>query len=156
MSIIKLTEEQKNLIEKLGVYLEKSGSAPVEGRILALLMISDDVELSFEDIYETLGISKSAASNTINVLLTMNKIDYITKHGDRKRYFRNRMEKWESDFGTNLNASLAINDILKEILEIRPKTNKEFNRSLKNLIEFLDFLKKEIPALLKKWQDQQG
>jgi DNA-binding transcriptional regulator GbsR (MarR family) len=156
MSIIKLTAAQKQLIEKLGVYLEKGGAAPVEGRILALLMVSDEVELSFEDIYETLGISKSAASNTINVLLTTNRIDYITRHGDRKRYFRNRMEKWESDFGNNINNSLAINDILKDIIAIRPKDTKEFNASLKSLIEFLDYLKKEIPALLKNWQEKRA
>ena len=106
MAVIKLTTEQKKLIEKIGVYMEHAGSAPVEGRISALLLVSDEPELSFDDIHETLGISKSAASNTINVLLTTNKIDYITKHGDRKRYFRTRLEKWEADFGKNVEASL--------------------------------------------------
>jgi len=156
MAIIKLTAEQKNLIEKIGVFMEKSGSAPVEGRIMALLMVADDTELSFEDIYETLAISKSAASNTINVLLTMNKIDYITRHGDRKRYFRTRLEKWETDFGKNVEAGLYISDLLKEVLAIRPKTTKAFNAEMKSLIDFLDYLKKEIPVLLKKWKDQQG
>jgi DNA-binding transcriptional regulator GbsR (MarR family) len=154
MAIIKLTTEQKKLIEKIGVFLEKTGSTPVEGRIQALLMVSDDVELSFEDIYETLGISKSATSNTINVLLTTNKIDYITKHGDRKRYFRNRIEKWETDFGKNVNESLYMSELFKEVLAIRPKTTKEFNNSMKSLVDFMEYLKIEIPVLLKKWQDQ--
>lgn len=154
MAVIKLTTEQKKLIEKIGVYMEHAGSAPVEGRISALLLVSDEPELSFEDIHETLGISKSAASNTINVLLTTNKIDYITKHGDRKRYFRTRLEKWESDFGKNVEASLYISDLMKEVLALRPKTSKEFNNKLKSFIDFLEFLKKEIPVLLKKWQDQ--
>lgn len=156
MAIIKLTAEQKKLIEKIGVFMEKSGSAPVEGRIMALLMVADDTELSFEDIYETLAISKSAASNTINVLLTMNKIDYITRHGDRKRYFRTRLEKWETDFGKNVNDSLYISELFKEVLAIRPKTTKEFNNSMKSMIEFMDYLKIEIPVLLKKWQDKRA
>ncbi len=151
---IKLTAEQKNLIEKIGVFLERTGSASVEGRILALLLVSTETELSFEDIHETLGISKSATSNTLHILLTTNKVDYITKPGDRKRYFRNRLEKWETDFEQNMQNSYHIGDLFKEVLAIRPKSTKEFNDSLKRLIGFIEFMKAELPVLFKKWQDQ--
>src|SRR6516162_3776595 len=106
---MKLNQNQKNLIEKMGVFLEHSGIPPTEGRILSLLLVADEIEMTFDDIREHLQISKSAASNALNVLLKINKIEYITKTGDRKRYFRSRIFAWEKDAESNMEKFLSIN-----------------------------------------------
>ena len=88
---VQLSEEQRRLIEKMGVGGEKNGMPPAPARIMALLMVSPETELTFDQVRETLNLSKSATSNAINMLLTTQKIDYITKPGDRKRYFKNKI-----------------------------------------------------------------
>lgn len=155
MERFKLTQKQKELIERFGVLMENHGSSPAEARITGLLIVCDVNELTFEEIYETLGISKSAASNAIKRLLDTNRIEYITKPGDRKRYFRTRIYKWEENLAENFKKSFSVSEIFKEILEQRPKNTKEFNASLKNIIGFIGFLQTEIPVLFKKWQDKQ-
>ena len=149
---IKLTQKQKELIEKFGVFLEKSGSAPAQARILSLLMVCEKAELTFDEIHMTLKISKSAASNAINALLAMERIEYYTKPGDRKRYFVNRIGQIEQDFEKNLNKLLEINALLKEILANRPKSTKQFNNTLQRVIDFMGFLQGELPDLYKKWR----
>lgn len=149
-----LTQKQLELIERLGVFNERGGASPAEARILGLLLVCDITELTFEEIYQTLGISKSAASNAINRLLDTQRIEYITKPGDRKRYFRTHVYQWEQNFGENFKKIFLVNDLLKEVLEQRTRQTKEFNASLKNLINFISFMQTEMPLLFKKWKEK--
>jgi DNA-binding transcriptional regulator GbsR (MarR family) len=151
---VKLTQKQKELIERFGVFMERAGSAPVQARIIALLMVSDKTELTFEDIHNTLQVSKSAVSNAINSLMLLKKIEYHTKPGDRKRYFSSRLVQTE-DFANKFGEMLEINMILKEILDQRPKQTKDFNARMQKAIDFIEFLKGELPELYKKWAKYQ-
>ena len=81
-----LSQKQIELIEKIGIYFEQN-MPPAAARILALLIVADNEAFSFDRIRETLNLSKSATSNGINFLLSVNKIDYLTKSGDRKKVF---------------------------------------------------------------------
>src|ERR1039457_1717695 len=95
MGKVVLSTKQKELIERIGIFFEHQGLPPAVARICGLLLISDRLELTFEEIYTTLNISKSAASNAINLLLNTHKVEYITKPGDRKRYFKMSIDQWE-------------------------------------------------------------
>ena len=77
-AMVKLTEKQKELIESFGVLQEHMGLTPAAARINSLLTIADENEITFDDIRETLNLSKSATSNALSVLLKMNNIDYKT------------------------------------------------------------------------------
>lgn len=149
---IKLTAKQKELIERMGVYSERSGIPPAQARILALLIISDKTELTFDEILQTLKLSKSAVSNAINVLLLNEQIEYCTKPGDRKRYFQSRIAHFGEDFEKRFSHLLKAKAFFKEVLENRTKTTKEFNAGLKRVIDFMEFMEKELPQLHKKWK----
>ncbi|MBI3136231.1 MAG: MarR family transcriptional regulator [Bacteroidetes bacterium] len=151
-SKIKLTDNQKTLIEKMGMAYEQSGFSPVPARLLALLMVAEDPDLTFDQLQATLGISKSATSNSINLLLNTGKIEQISKLGERKRYFRNRIVHWKEDIKkTNERMGLFV-DLMKTILKQRPGDTVEFNQSLKEMIDFVEFLQRELPLLYKKWE----
>jgi DNA-binding transcriptional regulator GbsR (MarR family) len=152
MAALKITQKQKELIEKFGVYVERGGATPAQSRIMALLLVSDQTELAFDEIHKALQISKSAASNAINALLGAERIEYITRPGDRKRYFRSRIGQWENDFDSKFNKLLEVSQLMKEILQQRPASTREFNNSLKKIIDFMEFLQGELPELHKKWK----
>lgn len=149
---VELRPSQLELIERFGVFMERGGTSPVESRIMALLIVCDVTELTFEEIYQLLQISKSAASNAINRLQAINKLDYITKPGDRKRYFKSRLGLWEETFKQNFEKMFAVSALMQEIVNQRPKADKEFNRNLQNFVDFMLFMQKEIPQLYKKWK----
>lgn len=148
---MELNQTQKALIEKLGVFQERIGMPPTEARVLALLLVSDEIELTFDEIRETLQVSKSAISNTLNTLLLTNRIEYITKPGDRKRYFRSNLPNWKKNAGEALHRILSINEIMREILAARTDKTPEFNKDLGEIIDFVDFLQKELIVIFHNW-----
>lgn len=151
---ITLTEEQKRLIERIGVFHEKGGMSPASGRVMALLTVSPAVELSFDQIRETLCLSKSATSNALNMLMNVEKVDYITHSGDRKRYFRSKISSWRQTMKETFKHFTKGADLLQEILDQRPEDTKEFNKNLGEVISFLRYMNEEIPVLFKKWDEQ--
>ena len=84
-----ISKEKQKLIEEIGVRLEaRLQLAPLAARIYALLTLSSYDGLTFDEIREIIGSSKSSTSVNLNVLTQLKHIDFYTKSGDRKRYFK--------------------------------------------------------------------
>lgn len=149
---IQLTENQKSLVERMGVAYERHGLTPVAARILALMLVSEDPDLTFDQIHATLGVSKSATSNSLNMLLDTNKIEQITKLGERKRYFRNRILHWKEDIKKTHEELNNFVELMRTNLKQRPGDTVEFNHNLKEMIDFIEYLQRELPVLYKRWE----
>ena len=81
-------KEKMALVEKLGVHLEtREQLAPVAARILSFIILTGKKGVTFEDMVCILCASKSTISTHLNHLQDLNKIEYFTKTGDRKKYF---------------------------------------------------------------------
>ena len=62
---------------------------PLTARIYALLILNNCSKgLSFENLHETLEVSKSSVSHSINTLLDLNFIEQFKLNNERKRHFR--------------------------------------------------------------------
>ncbi len=84
-----LSEEKKQLIEEIGIgFSERMGVSPLAARIYGLLTLSSYDGLSFEEIRDALGASKSSTSINLNVLTQLKYVEYFTKPGNRKRFFK--------------------------------------------------------------------
>lgn len=155
-AMVPLTDKQLKLIEELGVLNEHAGMQPAAARVLGLLLVSENTELTFEEIYETLHLSKSATSNALNFLINTDRAEYITKPGERKRYFRVKLRSLKEGVQKSLAGIDAYNVLLKEVLNIRSNRSNEFYASLEEACKFLDFIKGELPNLYAKWEAQKG
>lgn len=151
---IKLTEKQQQLLKKATIVHEKLGYTPAFSQILALLLISDQVELTFDQIRNTLNLSKSATSNALNALIQIKRIEYITKMGDRKRYFRSLIFSWKNKVREVNQNIFEMNSLFKEILENRTNSTLDFNHSLKEIIDFMTYMEVEMPKLFKQWEEK--
>ena len=151
-----LTAKQKELIEKMGVFQEKAGMPPTESRIVALLLVSDKTELTFDEIREELNVSKSAVSNALNTLLLLNKIEYITKPGDRKRYFKSNLSNFQNNAEEGLLKMLKVSEIMKEIHEIRTSETPDFNKDLADVIDFIEYMQKELVVIFEQWKSNRN
>ncbi|HLT51466.1 MAG TPA: MarR family transcriptional regulator [Arenibacter sp.] len=82
-------DRKKYLIEEIGVGLgERMGVSPLAARIYILLALSSPKGLTFESIREELGSSKSSTSINLNILIQLKYVEYNTRPGDRRRYFK--------------------------------------------------------------------
>lgn len=83
-----LIELRKELVEQLGVSLEKRENlAPIAARLMAVLVVNCERGICFDELVHELGASKSTISTHLSHLTSVGLVDYITKPGDRKRYF---------------------------------------------------------------------
>lgn len=151
-----VTVAQKRLIEKLGVFFEGHGETPAEARIVGLFMVADQLEWTLEDIQQTLGISKSAANNAINILLLKQQVEYVTKPGDRKKYYKSKIEQWLTHVEAHLEKALEVRLLMREALEQRTKATKEYNGALKEMIDFMEFMFSHHHELFVKWKKLKG
>ena len=85
-----IQKERKEIIEIFCVHFESLYNIPpLAARILGLLIIDGCKSgLTFENVVDQLGASKSSVSTNLNLLLKMEKIYYFTLSGDRKKYFK--------------------------------------------------------------------
>lgn len=153
---IALTPKQVELIEKLANIHEVGGLQPAMAKILALLTVSDDVELTFDQVRETLDLSKSAVSQALNQLILTKKITYKSKIGDRKRYFQLSMVDLEAQVTELANSLLPQVKVYNEIIAIRPSSTKEFNKNLQELTNFTAYIGNQLFLLYKKYKEEEG
>lgn len=124
------SEEKRLLIEEVGLHLEDSHKlTPLASRIYAIMILSSDEGFSFEEIMTITQASKSSVSANISLLVQLNYVEFYTKTGDRKRYFR----------GTNNYLKLTLQEYLTTIdkeLKLVKKINK-FNK-VNNPTKFIE------------------
>jgi DNA-binding transcriptional regulator GbsR (MarR family) len=154
MDNVQLSDQQRELIERMGVFYEQHGIAPMEARIMALLLICDEPELTFDQIRELLGISKSATSTALNVLLMTERIIYKTRPGDRRRYFASNIMRWQESLSESFKKMLGVVGILREALNQRTPATPEFNSQLTEFIAFIEYLNDEFPRLFMEWKNR--
>lgn len=144
------------LIEEIGVFFSEGGMKPSTARISALLLVSDKVELTFDEIREILNLSKSATSNGLNFLLSTKRLEYVRKRCDRKRYFRSKIETWKDAFIENFNSLISFTDLLDEVREVRPDETKEFNKAIEDLVSFMKFAQVEMSEIYERWEEKKN
>jgi DNA-binding transcriptional regulator GbsR (MarR family) len=147
-----LSAKQKVLIEKIGVYFEH-GMPPAAARILALLIVSDHESFSFDEIRTNLNLSKSATSTGINVLLGVNKIEYFTKTGDRKRYFRWSPKGTFDHFKTEIDKILELNILLENAFQLKQEKETYNAKKLGELSDLMQFFYKETSSIYDQWKE---
>ncbi|NMM47590.1 GbsR/MarR family transcriptional regulator [Marinigracilibium pacificum] len=147
-----LTEQQKEVLEMFGVFLEKKGWQPALARVLGVLALNDEGELTFDQIRDVLNLSKSATSSALNNLINNGKVEYITKTGDRKRYFRIKPIMVHDMILEEIDTRKELTRVLKEVYD--QKSNKEgvFCHNLKTAIEFFEFMNDKITKAHAEWK----
>ena len=125
------TPEKRKLIEEIGVHFEKIHNlAPLSARIYIIMILSPNDGHTFDEIIEITQASKSSVSTQLNLLLQTKKVEYFTKSGDRKRYFRASRTYLKNTLNDEMNRTKEEIRVVDKIQEFNSTYNKEkFQRS---------------------------
>lgn len=116
---------KKDLIEKLGVLLEKKHQlAPLAARIVSTLVMNGQMGVTFEELVNDLCASKSTISTHLENLRATRKIRYFTKPGDRKRYFVINPDLTLEMIDETVAAWKNEQDLQEEILQYKQQRNE--------------------------------
>lgn len=83
-----MDSEKLTYIEEAGLMFEQLGMTRMVGRVLACLLVSDQDQMSFEEIREILDASKGSVSSCSRQLIQIGLIEPVSLPGDRKTYYR--------------------------------------------------------------------
>lgn len=148
---------KKKKVEEIGVALDKTGLAPMVGRVLGFLLLADPPYQTFYAIQEFLGASKSSISHALNSLMFKGIVEYITFSGDRKRYFKLNAENWLEQAKCKMTDFEEVDRVLLEALQLRdPNKHKDFHKGLCKIFEFHLFMSNEMPKLFERWERLQA
>ncbi len=155
---IELTQNQKKLIQKVVKLEETAGSKTSASAIAGLIIVTGNVGLCFEDIQDTLGLSKGAVSLGVNLLIGIGKLESFKKFGERKRYFRLPRN---ISIREHIGAAVALCHSYKELVnELFNCDEIEFDAETKRVmeedLEFMKFVIGEIENSIKKWKEMNG
>ncbi len=145
-----IQKEKDELIEIFGIHFESLYQIPpLAGRIIGLLIVDGCKSgLTFETLVEKLCASKSSISTNLNLLLKMEKINYFTKVGDRKKYFKSA--NLSDRLSNYLKFLESENFITDKILQYREKTAScsEEKCNLENIKSYKKHLQEVEKSLL--------
>ncbi|WP_235923472.1 GbsR/MarR family transcriptional regulator [Psychroflexus aurantiacus] len=117
------------LEKELSLHLEKEQHLPpLAAKIYALLILEKIEALSFEEIKDFTGASKSSISNQLNFLIEEGRVDFIFKDDKRKRYFKTKRDFLKKTLELHLEETTKEIDMLSKI--IRHKVDQDFNKKL--------------------------
>lgn len=148
-----MEKTKEEIIETLGLHLEKENNLPpLAARIYAILILTNEDGLTFEDCIEKRGASKSSTSTSLNLLVNMGLITYFTKPGDRRRYFSTAKKKtfFLTKLQENLNRMEAEKNIITLVLGYHKKHSpKKYEEGQIRTQVYLDYVS-ENEKILKK------
>lgn len=151
MNAIERIEKQKVLIEELGRYFDKEGFQPISGRILALLMVMDKEQYTFDEIVEELQISKSSASNALKQLEIRGYIEYVTLPGDRKRYFQVKIQDSFSMLGEFEKKFKGLQKVLTTVVELKADKNSRNCKFINEMNKMLDYFVQQLKSIISNY-----
>ncbi len=139
---------QEDIIESFGELLVADNYPPIAGKILGLFYTSNKKYLTFEEIKDGIGVSKSATSKALTFLYTLNEVSYIyDENNSRLRLFYLDIKGSVERFNSIIEAYKIQTTLLKEVLRTRNNENKELNHFIEKSIllheDVLDIVKQK-------------
>jgi len=155
---LKLTQNQKELIQRTASLEEKRGFKFSASLIAGLILVTGNRGLSFGDIQDTLELSKGAVSLGLNLLMGIGRLEDFKKFNERKRYFR---------FPANSSLKDHVEDALDLLVEFRDLVNeliadkqiefeKEFSEVMDEDSEFVNFILKKMTDAIEEWKEKKN
>ncbi|MCT8339253.1 GbsR/MarR family transcriptional regulator [Luteirhabdus pelagi] len=139
------SEEKKKLIEETGLHFEVYGNLPpLAARIFATALLSKEEGYSFDEIMQITQASKSSVSTSLNLLIQLRYLEYYTKSGERKRYYRNGHHNLRGSLEDELRKVTKKVEVIKKIDRFNKEHNLDKfkkNKSIGNI--FLDYLENQ-------------
>lgn len=148
-----LENRKKQLIERYGVFFQNNEKLPpLAARIFAKLLIESEFGSTFDELVASLEASKSTISTNLNLLLSTNRINYITKPGDRRRHFMcsprhflSRIEKQQARYQLEYQLGEEIIDYKRSFNDNESDPQKRFYMNPEK--PYLTFLKESMNLL---------
>ncbi|MGI9050175.1 MAG: GbsR/MarR family transcriptional regulator [Rubrobacteraceae bacterium] len=148
-----MDEERASYAEDFGLMFEGFGLTRMVGRVLGVLLISEDSELSAEELADALQASRGSISSATRTLVTMGLVQRRTKRGERRDYFRMKPGAWDELMRHELESLSRFRRMAERGLDIASSNGADARRNLEEMRDFYAYWEKKLPAVLDQWKE---
>lgn len=147
-----MDDERVGYVEDFGLLFEGFGLPRMVGRVLGVLLISEEPEFSAEELAEALRASRGSISSATRTLVAMGLVQRRTRPGQRRDYFRMKPGAWDELMRRELETLSRFRQMAERGLGIT-NSNGAARRNLEEMREFYAYWEKELPAVLERWEE---
>ena len=149
---MKLNQQARDFVGRMGITLEGLGASPTFGRLFALLLLADR-PVSLEEMAEELHVSKASVSTNIRLSEQMGLVQRVTVLRDRRHFYEILPDSFERALQVRLSFLHQMVALVEQGLGAIGDENETAQERLKNMREFYEFMEDALSENLSNWAE---
>lgn len=148
-----MDDKRASYAEDFGLLFEGFGLPRMVGRVLGVLLISQESEFSAGKLAEALQASRGSISSATRSLIDMGLVQRRTRRGERRDYFRVKPNAWDEVMRRELESLKTFRQMAERGLGLIDPEDKAARQNLEEMREFYAYWETELPAVLERWEE---
>ncbi|ADI04511.1 hypothetical protein SBI_01390 [Streptomyces bingchenggensis BCW-1] len=136
-------------------FMHQAGWAPIMGRTMAWLMVSDPPEQSAAQIAKAVQASRASLTGTLRLLTEARMVQAMTRAGKRATYYRITEDAWSGVLKRRLESMTSFVDITAEGLRLFPHGGPGAAR-IRETHRVFEWLNSEAGPMWERWDALNG
>jgi DNA-binding transcriptional regulator GbsR (MarR family) len=149
---VKLKDEERTLVEEVGIVFENTGLPRMAGRMFGWLLISEPPYQSPAELADVLMASKGSISTTVRLLAQLGFIERYVIPGERHDHFRLREDALKRTVKRGIEDEIKMfRELAERGLELMKDESPEKLQWLKQMRDRYAFLEKTFPVMMERY-----
>jgi DNA-binding transcriptional regulator GbsR (MarR family) len=145
-------EAVRRFIERFASLLNESGVPPMPARLFVALLAADSGRLTAAELAGQLGVSPAAVSGGVRYLIQVGMASREGEAGSRRHYYRVPDQVWPEYLRARDQIVIRWAAIMREGADALGTSTPAGERLAESAM-FFDFVSKELPLMLARWQE---
>jgi len=146
----RLDKSSLEFIESMGLVYQADNLPRIAGRIIGLLMVTDDL-FTLQELADALEVSRGSISTNTRLLEQFGMTERVARSGERQSYYRLTDDPYSKVMRGAGQRLRKARDIVNNALKKIPKTNKGAQKNLKEISRFYDITVKGIDDIVDEY-----
>lgn len=146
--------DHRHLAEQLALILTEHGMQRMPARVMAAFIYTEQPTLTQGELADELGAGAGSISAAIKTLTAVGLLERVPVPGSRRDHHRLREDAWTTLFTSQNQALDRMLDAARTGVRATEPDSLAHHR-LDRMRGFYEFVRAELPAVLKRWEDQQ-
>ena len=142
-------------IERFSSVLVAAGIPAMPARVFVALLVTDSGRLTAADLSGLLRVSPAAVSGAVRYLIQLGLVHKEREPGSRRDYYRMPDDVWSDMFRLRDQVMRRWEALIREGIELLGPGTPAGTR-LAEHATFFEFVSRELPEVLKRWDEYQG
>jgi DNA-binding transcriptional regulator GbsR (MarR family) len=138
-------------VERFASVMTEAGVPRMPARVFGALMCTDSGSLTAAELADMLMVSSGAVSGAVRYLMQVNLVSRHSTPGSRRDRYRVHGDVWQDAVLKKEQMLARWLDCARDGVQVLgPQTPA--GRRMAEMVEFYEFLQKEMPALMDRWR----